>query len=444
MTLKRGSWLKATALVVVVAMFVGMGLLGGSGQNGLKSNHFKVEGVLSATGANTVASGTQLGNGFMYQGRLTDANGNPVTNGSYHMVFKLYDAAIGGTALETIPSSGALGVQVTNGLFSAVLEFSSRNFTGEARYLSIQVGTDTEMTPRQAIYAVPYAYSLKPGAMVEGDVSWYNYVLHIWNYPPVFEVDNTATGGPAIYGGSTSTTGGTIGVKGESKSPSGFGGYFVNSASGGTGLYGYGDTGVEGKSNSSTGTGGYFWNSASGGTGLRADGPAGGVAIKATGSGVIQSSAKSYIWVSGTAFEKGSGDDSHLTVSYGNSGKAWFMRSAVGIEAVNASITIPAVLYGQNVKVTKATVYYQCSSENSFISDTNVTCMSSDGRYSVLGSNNTDYKSTTFSSYDVPTDSSFNTLNADYGAVNVNLLLDFANIDDCIVIGGVRLELEHD
>jgi len=408
MTLKKGSWLKATALVVVVAMFVGMGLLGGSGQNGLKSNHFKVEGVLSATGANTVASGTQLGDGFVYQGRLTDANGNPVSDGTYNMVFNLYDAATGGTPLQT----KTYNVTVTNGLFSQVLEFGSGYFTGEARYLGIQVGTDAEMTPRQAIYAVPYAYSLKPGAMVEGDVSWYNSILHAWIYPPVFMVENTAIGGPAIYGSSTSTTGFTVGVKGESKSPNGSGGYFTNSASGGTGLV--------------------------------ASGPTNGVAIKATGSGVIQSSAKSYVWVPGTSFLKMAGDASDLIVSYGNNGEATFKRNSAGVNSIIASVPVPAVLYGQNVKITKVTVYYKCSSASSFIYHTYVNCMDSSGNSNRIVDDNQDYKSTTFSSYEPSINSNYNTLNVDYGSVSVSFSLSFANTTDSIIITGVRFELEHD
>ena len=408
MTLKKGSWLKATALVVVVAMFVGMGLLGGSGQNGLKSNHFKVEGVLSATGANTVASGTQIGNGFVYQGRLTDATGNPVTNGSYSMVFNLYDAATGGTPLQT----KTYNVTVTNGLFSQVLEFGNGYFTGEARYLGIQVGTDTEMTPRQAIYAVPYAYSLKPGATVEGDVSWYNSILHTWIYPPVFVVENTATGGPAIYGGSTSTTGDTIGVKGESNSPNGYGGVFRNYASGGTGL--------------------------------RANGPTNGVAIEATGSGVIQSSAKSYVWVPGTSFLKMDGDLSKLLVDYSTSGGAFFWRTAQGYSYIIASVPVPAVLYGQNVKITKVTVYYKCSSASSFIDSTYVNCMDSSGNYYPIVVDSQDYKSTTFSSYEPSINSNFNTLNVDFGSVTVSFVLYFDNNTDSIKISGVRFELEHD
>jgi hypothetical protein len=41
----------------------------------------------------TTSTGT-----IAYQGRLADADGNPLT-GAYNMVFRLYDAGIGGTPL---------------------------------------------------------------------------------------------------------------------------------------------------------------------------------------------------------------------------------------------------------------------------------------------------------------------------------------------------------
>jgi hypothetical protein len=40
---------------------------------------------------------------------------------------------------------------------------------GQQLYLGIKVGTDDEMEDRQAIYPVPYAFSLKPGAVISSD-----------------------------------------------------------------------------------------------------------------------------------------------------------------------------------------------------------------------------------------------------------------------------------
>ena len=55
---------------------------------------------------------------FTYQGSLN--NGGTAANGSYDIRFELYTAASGGTLLNTVTR---LGVTVTNGAFTAVLDF---------------------------------------------------------------------------------------------------------------------------------------------------------------------------------------------------------------------------------------------------------------------------------------------------------------------------------
>jgi len=55
-----------------------------------------------------------------YQGRLADADGNPLT-GTYNMIFRLYDVASGGVPLWTEQWTGSNGVQVSDGLFNVML-----------------------------------------------------------------------------------------------------------------------------------------------------------------------------------------------------------------------------------------------------------------------------------------------------------------------------------
>jgi len=52
-----------------------------------------------------------------YQGRLTNSAGQPVTDGSYQLVFNLYSVSTGGTAVWTETQS----VQLTGGIFSVLL-----------------------------------------------------------------------------------------------------------------------------------------------------------------------------------------------------------------------------------------------------------------------------------------------------------------------------------
>ena len=89
---------------------------------------------------------------FTYQGYLRQG-GAPLNNSSQAMRFRIYDALTGGTALW---DSGALTVNVANGLFTVQLTPPITVWTGADRFLEIQVGATT-LTPRVRIGATPYA-----------------------------------------------------------------------------------------------------------------------------------------------------------------------------------------------------------------------------------------------------------------------------------------------
>jgi hypothetical protein len=125
----------------------------------------RAQGPVPDAGSNE-ASGVEEAAGvddaIPIQGRLTDANGNPI-HGNRNITFRLYDQSVGGTVL----CQDTDGVSVDNGLFSAYLDYcTSSDIDGKQVYLGIQVAGDAEMTPRRPIYAVPYARSLRPGAII--------------------------------------------------------------------------------------------------------------------------------------------------------------------------------------------------------------------------------------------------------------------------------------
>ncbi len=90
-----------------------------------------------------------------YQGKLTDANDNPVT-GDVSITVRIYNAVTGGTALWTETQT----VTVTRGIFSILLgnttALTSLDFNS-AYWYSVEVASDGEMTPRQRLTAVAYA-----------------------------------------------------------------------------------------------------------------------------------------------------------------------------------------------------------------------------------------------------------------------------------------------
>jgi len=90
-----------------------------------------------------------------FQGKLSDVSGH-LLNEQYSLTFRLYDAETGGTKLweETHP-----GVHVTKGVFvvplGAITPLDLQFDT--AYWVSLEVGTDGEMKPRERLTAGPYA-----------------------------------------------------------------------------------------------------------------------------------------------------------------------------------------------------------------------------------------------------------------------------------------------
>jgi hypothetical protein len=92
---------------------------------------------------------------FTYQGQLHDNGTN--ANGSYTMIFALYDAVTNGDQIgSTITNSPTLA----NGLFSVNLDFGASAFNGNARWLDITVtngGVTQTLSPRVQVLPTPYA-----------------------------------------------------------------------------------------------------------------------------------------------------------------------------------------------------------------------------------------------------------------------------------------------
>ena len=107
----------------------------------------------------TVAS--LMGTAFTYQGFLTDG-GNPA-NGGYDLRFRVFEVPAGGAILgNTVLVENKT---VANGLFTVLLDFGPGVFTGDARWLQIEMrpGADVDPTPytllspRQELTPTPYA-----------------------------------------------------------------------------------------------------------------------------------------------------------------------------------------------------------------------------------------------------------------------------------------------
>jgi hypothetical protein len=338
------------------------------------------------------------------QGKLTDAAGNPL-NGDFEMTFRLYDVLSGGVALCSDTNS----VTVTKGLFnSEIWGTCNGRILGQQLYLSIEVEGNGEMTPRQPIFAVPYAWSLRPNAKIIGTVVGPDAILHIENSDP---------SGRGLRAYAMSETGTNYGVIGAAKSPDGLGGYFYNNG---------------------------------GGTGLAAESNT-GPAIKVQGTGIIQSTASSYLWISGNNLRPYQTTDSTI-INMDTVGGAQIKRGAtVGTKNVMLPITLTAPLYGQNVTVTGLDVYFSGQTGTDGISvvllrrQTGV-CSAASCYATILYSTSDHFCASASNPtgctvhYDLTTN---NVLTADSGILYLTLELTFSSDTSWIDIGGLRLTLKH-
>ncbi|MFM9995166.1 MAG: hypothetical protein ACKVU4_05130 [Phycisphaerales bacterium] len=112
---------------------------------------------------------------FTYQGRLTDGGG-PAT-GDYDLQFTAFDAATGGTQFG--PTVEVEDVTVTDGVFTAGVNFGAGLFTGQKFWLEVGVRDGASIDPyttldtRSEIASAPYAScSLFPWELGTGQISY--------------------------------------------------------------------------------------------------------------------------------------------------------------------------------------------------------------------------------------------------------------------------------
>lgn len=120
-------------------------------------HRWRVFAVVLATFASTLTAIAQTE--FTYQGLLKD--GAAPASGTYDFVFRLFSAATGGSQIG--PTLAANDRAVIDGQFTVELDFGADRFTGQPRWLQVEVrpgastGAYTVLLPRQRVTAAPYA-----------------------------------------------------------------------------------------------------------------------------------------------------------------------------------------------------------------------------------------------------------------------------------------------
>ena len=154
-------------LVTVVLMFVAAEL---TQAKGAVPPELMAPMDLVSPAANLAAT-ESVASAFTYQGRLV-RNGTPVSD-TCDFVFSLW----GGASEQIGLTDSQPDIPVTDGYFSVLLNtggnFGANPFNGEARYLQINVNCaanpgEVVLNPRIPISPVPYALSLRPGAVISG------------------------------------------------------------------------------------------------------------------------------------------------------------------------------------------------------------------------------------------------------------------------------------
>jgi len=203
---------------------------------------------------------------FTYQGLLK--NGGAPVNNQCDFIWNIFADASSGTSLA---SDTDTNVQVTNGVFTVVVNLSTTVIDGNARFVEIQVrcptgmGDYTTLSPRQELQAAPY--SLGPRLPFSHTINS--------SVSPIFAITNSggtnaspsllgsSFGGDGVQGKSTGAGSADNGVYGETNSTSstdaGIKGVSTGAATGGYFTSTSGE-GVYGSTGSETDFGGYFYN----------------------------------------------------------------------------------------------------------------------------------------------------------------------------------------
>jgi hypothetical protein len=369
-------------LIALLALLLSVG--GVAGQGPELEGEIQPEGDLSATAT--------VGSLISYQGRLEE-DGSPVT-GDRDMTFRLYSDE---TCSPQVGSDIVRNdVTVTDGLFSVKLDVNQAYFNGQGLWLGVDVGNTGTNIVCEEILPVPYALSLRPEAVINHTTT--AAVLNVFNQGNGWGLDAYSQGHDAIHGRSDAAN--HAGVSG-------------NNTGGGIGVYAYTNSGVS---------------------------------FRAAGTGVIQSSAKSYLWISGNDLrKKNSADTTQFECDlYG--GVKVRRGADPGPKDVMLPVTLPGQLYGQNVTLTGIDVYFKSQSDSDGIGGTFV------HRQTGAGSGDTIIADGTKRS--CPTDPACTTYHLDLtqnnvlsdaqGVVYIAFQLFFAGADTYVQIGGVRLTLKHD
>lgn len=365
----------------------------------------------------TTGASASLSTSFTYQGRL-DKDGSPV-NDTCDMRFRLYDAASVGTQVGITINAA---VPVTDGLFSVNLDFGADAFTGDRRWLGVEVDCEEDSTyddlGRQELTAAPYAFSLKPGAVISG-TNTSGAILRVENSgggSGDYAVHGKSTGGYGVYGSSETNIGvygssqsdygvegkstDSYGLYGESKTSYGI---YAAGAGGDLGLYGgsihaarMSDSDMTLYSNDNVNV--HLDDDDTSASQLHIRNGADTAVFTVDEAGSITSTADTQIVVSPLKGVANFGSDIELRP---NGTYVEVHPGSAGLPSAYVPVDLPSVLYGTPLKLKSIRVCYKCDTSASFITLTRVRYADESGGFTNLISSSTNRDSTSWGCYTI-------------------------------------------
>jgi hypothetical protein len=159
--------------------------------------------------------------------------------------------------------------------------------------------------------------------------------------------------------------------------------------------------------------------------------------------GAIVKGADSYIFVPGNALIKNLNTDTTRWDIQANGAVRIWRGATAGTKVIYIPVTLPGVLYGQNVTVKELRVYYRSQNgTNSYITETDLYAQTDADSWVRMRTDTTNHTSNTATSYTLAITQT-NVLSNTQGIMGLFMYVSFANDTDYLQIGGVRLRLGH-
>jgi hypothetical protein len=188
-------------IVIVLALLLIPAWIGSAEESGLDGVY---PGPPSAEAPNP--GGAAITPVVSYQGRLLE--GSAPVSGNRDMTFRLYTAPSAGTLVW---QEGPKTIAVSSGLFYTALgdvtPFTAEVLNNLDQNLWLEVTVEDVTLPRQRLMGSPYAFSLAPGADVEGSLASGQSVLKVENSGDGFALYGVGSNGFGVYGSSSASHG---------------------------------------------------------------------------------------------------------------------------------------------------------------------------------------------------------------------------------------------